>query len=129
MAGCEEVFLDLVWVVSIPLYILDELRTSRPRASRVKIRVQVLLQISAKPLISASWGVSDGGRGCWALPPLKSPKFMALVGWLVHGCKLFKAGRCGYFILFEVPSLFNISSVSLRTLCQGIGELEPLLTR
>ena len=59
------------------------LRTSRPKANRVRIRVQVLLQISAKPLISASWGVSDGGRGCWALPSLKSPKFMALVGWLV----------------------------------------------
>lgn len=65
------------------------LRTSRPKANRVRIRVQVLLQISAKPLISASWGVSDGGRGCWALPSLKSPKFMALVGGLVHGCKYF----------------------------------------
>jgi hypothetical protein len=66
-------------------YIDLGLRTSRPNASRVKIRVHVLLQSSLKLLISASWGVSEGGRGCWALPSLKSPKFMALVWLLVGG--------------------------------------------
>lgn len=51
---------------------------SRPRARRVRIRVQVLVQRVAKAEIWDSWGINDGGRGCWALPCLKSPKFMAL---------------------------------------------------
>lgn len=64
------------------------MRTSRPRARRVRIREQVLLQSWAKLWISFSWGAREGGRGCWALPSLKSPKFMALV-WLalyLWGC-------------------------------------------
>ena len=94
---------------------LVALRTSRPKASRVRIRMQVLLQSSAKLFISASWGFSDGGRGCWALPSLKSPKFMALVVWLVHGWGCL-GWRYGFSILFEVPGLFAISCVSLHTI-------------
>jgi hypothetical protein len=78
-------------------------RTSKPRARRVRTRLQVLLQSSAKLLISASWGDREGGRGCWALPFLKSPKFMALVlGLAFFGLKIW---RNAVFLLFEVASL------------------------
>lgn len=55
--------------------------TSRPKASRVRIRLHVLLHSLANSLISPSCGARDGGSGCWALPSLKSPKFMALDEW------------------------------------------------
>jgi hypothetical protein len=99
VAGCEEVFFDLVFVSIYDLEMqgymdmiclcLGVSRTSRPSASRVRIRVHVLLQSSANPLISPSWGTSEGGRGCWALPSLKSPKFMALGGVSQFHCILF----------------------------------------
>lgn len=80
-----------------------ETRTSRPRASRFRIREQVLLQSLAKSLISASWGAREGGRDCCALPSMKSPKFIALVGWLA--C-------LGYAILrYDCSTLFEITSL------------------
>ena len=69
---------------------------SRPKASRFRIRVQVLLHRVAKSWISDSCEISDADSGCWALPSLKSPKFMALVDvsengfWLVLGLVLFE---------------------------------------
>lgn len=53
--------------------------TPRPKARRVKIRVQVLLHREAKCAISDSCGVRDAGRGCWALLDwVNSPKLKAL---------------------------------------------------
>lgn len=53
--------------------------TWRPRARRVRIRSQVLRQRMEKLERVASWGDNEGGRSCWALPPVNSPKFMPLL--------------------------------------------------
>lgn len=68
------------------------------------MRVQVLLQSWAKSLISDSWGASEAGRGCWAFPFWKSPKFMALGLLVLCTIEMGSIGSCGG-ILFEVTSL------------------------
>lgn len=52
--------------------------TPSPNARSSNTLAQVLLQSSMKRPSSASCAAKDGGSGCWALPSLNSPKFIAL---------------------------------------------------
>lgn len=67
------------------------------------MRVQVLLHLVAKAWIEDSWGVREGGSGCWALLSWKSPKFRALLVVLVLCVVYMKGHYCAGMYSLKSP--------------------------